>query len=173
VVVATGPAASLHRGRQRQRRFRTRPAHRARPRQRRAAGAGHRLKAFTEQFIIAEIYVQALRAAGFQVTRRTVAGDERAAYRELKQQGIHAYPEDTGTALTSLYREAPDRCHERLAEARTSVPPIMYALLLLAVAVALLIVGVVTAKGCERRRPRDRGRDSRRGVRGHPAHELS
>jgi hypothetical protein len=41
-------------------------------------------KAFTKQFIIAEIYVQALRAAGFQVTRRTVAGDERAAYRELK-----------------------------------------------------------------------------------------
>jgi glycine betaine/choline ABC-type transport system substrate-binding protein len=65
-------------------------------------------KAFTEQFILAEIYVQALRAAGFQVTRRTVAGDERAGHRELKQQGIHAYPEYTGTALTSLYGERPE-----------------------------------------------------------------
>jgi glycine betaine/choline ABC-type transport system substrate-binding protein len=65
-------------------------------------------KAFTEQFILAEIYVQALEAAGFRVTRRTVAGDERAAYRELKQNDIHAYPEYIGTALTSLYREVPE-----------------------------------------------------------------
>jgi glycine betaine/choline ABC-type transport system substrate-binding protein len=33
-------------------------------------------KEFTEQFILAEIYAQALKAAGFRVTRRTVAGSE-------------------------------------------------------------------------------------------------
>lgn len=66
-------------------------------------------KEFTEQFILAEIYVQALKAAGYRVTHRTIAGDERAASRELRQNGIHAYPEYTGTALTSLYGEAPEK----------------------------------------------------------------
>jgi glycine betaine/choline ABC-type transport system substrate-binding protein len=66
-------------------------------------------KGFTEQLILAEIYVQALRAAGFRATSRTAEGDPRAAYRELRRNEIHAYPEYTGTALTTLYRELPEK----------------------------------------------------------------
>jgi hypothetical protein len=55
--------------------------------------------------------------------------------------------ETAGAAVISRDAERETARQERLAEARTSVPPIMYALLLIAVAVALLIVGVVTAKG--------------------------
>jgi osmoprotectant transport system substrate-binding protein len=65
-------------------------------------------KGFTEQLILAEIYVQALRAAGYRASSRTAEGSERAAYTELRGNGIHAYPEYTGTALTSLYRESPE-----------------------------------------------------------------
>jgi glycine betaine/choline ABC-type transport system substrate-binding protein len=66
-------------------------------------------KAFSEQFILAAIYAQALEAGGFRVTRRPPAEDERAAYRDLKRGEIHAYPEYTGTALTTLYGEASER----------------------------------------------------------------
>jgi hypothetical protein len=55
--------------------------------------------------------------------------------------------ETAGAAIISRDAEQVTARQERLAEARTSVPPIMYGLLLVAVAVALLIVGVVTAKG--------------------------
>jgi hypothetical protein len=55
--------------------------------------------------------------------------------------------ETAGAAIIARDAERVTARQDRLAEARTSVPPLMYTLLLLAVAVALLIVGVVTAKG--------------------------
>jgi hypothetical protein len=55
--------------------------------------------------------------------------------------------ETAGTAIIARDAEQVTARQERLSEALTSVPPVMYFLLLAAVAVALLIVGVVTAKG--------------------------
>ena len=60
-------------------------------------------KNFTEQFILGEIYAQALEAAGYQVKKELNLGSEVVAFRALKEGEVDAYPEYTGTALTSFY----------------------------------------------------------------------
>jgi glycine betaine/choline ABC-type transport system substrate-binding protein len=60
-------------------------------------------KNFTEQFILGEIYAQALQAAGFKVKKELNLGSELIAYKALKSGKISAYPEYTGTALTSFF----------------------------------------------------------------------
>lgn len=60
-------------------------------------------KNFTEQFILAEIYAQALTAAGYDVTKRLDLGSERVALRALRAGTIDAYPEYASTALTALF----------------------------------------------------------------------
>jgi glycine betaine/choline ABC-type transport system substrate-binding protein len=60
-------------------------------------------KNFTEQFILGEIYSQALEAAGFDVTKELNLGSEQIAYRALKEGQVDAYPEYTGTSLTSFF----------------------------------------------------------------------
>jgi glycine betaine/choline ABC-type transport system substrate-binding protein len=60
-------------------------------------------KNFTEQFILGEIYAQTLEAAGFKVRKRLNLGSEQIAYRALRRGQIDAYPEYTGTALTSFF----------------------------------------------------------------------
>ncbi len=60
-------------------------------------------KNFTEQFVLAEIYAQALTAAGYDVAKRLDLGPERVALRALRDGTIDAYPEYTSTALTSLF----------------------------------------------------------------------
>lgn len=60
-------------------------------------------KNFTEEFILGEIYAQALEAAGYQVKRQLNLGSEQIAYKALKAGKVDAYPEYTGTALTSFY----------------------------------------------------------------------
>jgi len=60
-------------------------------------------KNFTEQFILGEIYAQALEAAGYDVTKELNLGSEQIAYRALKSGQIDAYPEYTGTSLTSFF----------------------------------------------------------------------
>ena len=60
-------------------------------------------KNFTEQFILGEIYAQSLEALGFKVRRRLNLGSEQIAFRALKSGQIDAYPEYTGTALTSFF----------------------------------------------------------------------
>ncbi|HWT94610.1 MAG TPA: glycine betaine ABC transporter substrate-binding protein [Solirubrobacteraceae bacterium] len=60
-------------------------------------------KNFAEQYVLAEIYAQALRAAGFTVATKLDLGPERVAYKALKAGKVDAYPEYTGTALTSFY----------------------------------------------------------------------
>ena len=59
-------------------------------------------KNFTEQFILGEIYAQALEAAGFRVKRQFNLGSEQIAYKTLRAGRIDAYPEYTGTILTSF-----------------------------------------------------------------------
>ncbi len=61
-------------------------------------------KNFAEQYILGEIYAQALEAAGFKVKKQLDLGSEQVAYKALKSGRIDAYPEYTGTALTSFYR---------------------------------------------------------------------
>jgi glycine betaine/choline ABC-type transport system substrate-binding protein len=60
-------------------------------------------KNFDEQFILGEIYAQALEAAGFDVKRKLNLGSEQIAYRALRSGQVDAYPEYTGTSLTSFF----------------------------------------------------------------------
>jgi glycine betaine/choline ABC-type transport system substrate-binding protein len=61
-------------------------------------------KNFTEQFVLGEIYSQALEAAGFKVNRQLNLGSELIAHKALQAGKIDAYPEYTGTALTSFFK---------------------------------------------------------------------
>jgi len=60
-------------------------------------------KNFTEQFVLGNIYAQALEAAGFDVSTELNLGSEQVAFRALQSGQIDAYPEYTGTALTSFF----------------------------------------------------------------------
>ena len=60
-------------------------------------------KNFNEQFILGEIYAQALEAAGFAVSKRLDLGSEQIALRALESGEIDAYPEYASTALTSFF----------------------------------------------------------------------
>ena len=61
-------------------------------------------KNFTEQFVLGEIYSQALEAAGFKVKKQLDLGSELIAHKALQAGKIDAYPEYTGTALTSFFK---------------------------------------------------------------------
>jgi len=61
-------------------------------------------KNFTEQYILGELYAQTLEAQGYKVRRRLNLGSEQVAYKALKGGNIDAYPEYTGTALTSFFK---------------------------------------------------------------------
>src|SRR3954470_22066006 len=61
-------------------------------------------KNFTEEFILGQIYAQALQAAGYTVKKQLNLGSEQIAYKALKAGKIDAYPEYTGTMLTSFYK---------------------------------------------------------------------
>jgi glycine betaine/choline ABC-type transport system substrate-binding protein len=58
-------------------------------------------KNFPEQFILGEIYAQSLQAAGYTVKKELNLGDEGVAFKTLQQGEIDAYPEYTGTSLSS------------------------------------------------------------------------
>ena len=60
-------------------------------------------KNFAEEFILGQIYAQALKAAGYSVKTQLNLGSEQIAYRALKSGQVDAYPEYTGTALTSFF----------------------------------------------------------------------
>jgi glycine betaine/choline ABC-type transport system substrate-binding protein/ABC-type proline/glycine betaine transport system permease subunit len=61
-------------------------------------------KNFTEQFILGEIYAQSLQAAGYKVKKQLNLGSEQIALKALKSGRVDAYPEYTGTALTSFFK---------------------------------------------------------------------
>jgi glycine betaine/choline ABC-type transport system substrate-binding protein len=60
-------------------------------------------KNFTEQFVLGNIYADALSAAGFNVKKQLNLGAEQIAYKALKAGRIDGYPEYTGTSLTSFF----------------------------------------------------------------------
>ena len=91
-------------------------------------------KNFTEQFILGEIYAQALQAAGYKVKKQLNLGSEVVAFKSLKQGEVDAYPEYTGTALTSFYgvkvpdvpkdaNQAYDEAKSRLAKDKITALP--------------------------------------------------
>jgi glycine betaine/choline ABC-type transport system substrate-binding protein len=66
-------------------------------------------KNFTEEFILGQIYAQALKAAGYTVKTQLNLGSEQIALRAVKSGQVDAYPEYTGTALTSFFKvKAPE-----------------------------------------------------------------
>lgn len=78
-----------------------------------SCGAGNAIrvgsKNFTESFVIAEIYAQALEAKGLRVDRRFDLGSVQIATEALQRGDIDLYPEYTGTALTDVLHEPPER----------------------------------------------------------------
>jgi osmoprotectant transport system substrate-binding protein len=65
-------------------------------------------KNFTEQYILGEIYAQALEAAGYDVSTDLNLGSEQVALKALESGEISGYPEYTSTALTSFFGAAPE-----------------------------------------------------------------
>jgi len=64
-------------------------------------------KNFDEQFILGEIYAQALEAAGYDVKTDLNLGSEQIALKALQGGDISGYPEYTSTALTSFFDTPP------------------------------------------------------------------
>jgi glycine betaine/choline ABC-type transport system substrate-binding protein len=60
-------------------------------------------KNFTEEFILGEIYAQALQAAGYTVKKDLNYGSEQIAFKALKDGKLDGYPEYLNTALTSFF----------------------------------------------------------------------
>jgi glycine betaine/choline ABC-type transport system substrate-binding protein len=92
-------------------------------------------KNFTEEFILGEIYSQALAAGGYKIRKRLNLGSEKIAFRALKAGKVDAYPEYTGTALTTFFgvstdeipkdeQQAYDQARESFAKDKlTALPP--------------------------------------------------
>ena len=64
-------------------------------------------KNFTEQFVLAELYAQALEAAGIKVERKINLGGTLIAHKALEEKQIDLYPEYTGTMLLAVLKEEP------------------------------------------------------------------
>ena len=62
-------------------------------------------KNFTEQFVLAEIYAQALEAAGIKVERKINLGGTLIAHKALEEKEIDFYPEYTGTILVAVLKQ--------------------------------------------------------------------
>ncbi len=67
-------------------------------------------KNFTEQYILGELYAQALAANGFNVEKKLDLGSAAIADKALQNGQIDMYPEYTGTSLVEIFKqeEQPD-----------------------------------------------------------------
>ncbi len=63
-------------------------------------------KNFTEEFVLGQLYAQALQAVGYRVRLASDLGATEVVDRELVSRRIDGYPEYTGTILSSLARDA-------------------------------------------------------------------
>jgi osmoprotectant transport system substrate-binding protein len=79
-------------------------------------------KNFTEEFILGEIYAQALQAAGYDVKKDLNYGSEQIAFKALKRGNLDGYPEYTSTALTSFFNvkvtDVPSDAKQAIAQSR-------------------------------------------------------
>ena len=64
-------------------------------------------KNFTEQFVLAEIYAQALDAAGIKTEKKLNLGGTLIAHKALEEKQIVFYPEYTGTMLLAVLKQEP------------------------------------------------------------------
>ena len=64
-------------------------------------------KNFTEQYILGELYAQALEAKGYDVRKRLDLGSEQIADQALQNDRIDMYSEYTGTALVAIHEVEP------------------------------------------------------------------
>lgn len=80
-------------------------------------------KDFPEQFILGQLYAQALRVKGFSVTLRNDIGASEVVQRDLAAGKIDGYPEYTGTILSVLARDSrrPTSANEAYARAAAYV----------------------------------------------------
>src|SRR6476661_3915940 len=62
-------------------------------------------KNFTEQFILAELYAQAMEAAGIKVERKINLGGTLIVHKALEERQIDFYPEYTGTMLLAVLKQ--------------------------------------------------------------------
>jgi osmoprotectant transport system substrate-binding protein len=59
-------------------------------------------KNFTEEYVLGELYTEALQAKGYRVTLKGSIGSSEITYKALKAGQIDMYPEYTGTLLTAI-----------------------------------------------------------------------
>src|ERR1700682_2525343 len=62
-------------------------------------------KNFTEQFVLAELYAQALEANGVKVEKKLNLGGTLIAHKALEEKQIDMYPEYTGTMLLVVMKQ--------------------------------------------------------------------
>jgi glycine betaine/choline ABC-type transport system substrate-binding protein len=66
-------------------------------------------KNFTEEYILGQIYAQALKAAGYNVKTKLNLGSETIALKAIKDGEISGYPEYTSTALGTFFHVAANK----------------------------------------------------------------
>jgi osmoprotectant transport system substrate-binding protein len=62
-------------------------------------------KNFTEQFILGELYAQALEASGIKTEKKLNLGGTQIAHKALEEKQIDLYPEYTGTILLAVLKQ--------------------------------------------------------------------
>ena len=62
-------------------------------------------KNFTEQFILGELYAQALEANGIKTEKKFNLGGTLIAHKALEEKQIDLYPEYTGTILLAVLKQ--------------------------------------------------------------------
>jgi glycine betaine/choline ABC-type transport system substrate-binding protein len=82
-------------------------------------------KNFTEEFILGNIYAQALQAAGYDVSTNLNLGSEVIAYKALQDGEISGYPEYTSTLLQSIFGKetVPADAQTAFAQAKQELEP--------------------------------------------------
>ena len=78
-------------------------------------------KDFTEQYILGELYAQALRARGFRIEVKSDLGSSELVDQVLTRGGIDLYPEYTGVIVSEIagQRRRPDSAAETYRRARS------------------------------------------------------
>jgi glycine betaine/choline ABC-type transport system substrate-binding protein len=82
-------------------------------------------KNFTEEYILGNIYAQALQAAGYDVKTNLNLGSEVIAYKALQDGEISGYPEYTSTLLQSIFSKdtVPADAQEAYQQAQAELQP--------------------------------------------------
>ena len=82
-------------------------------------------KNFTEEYILGNIYAQALEAAGYDVKTNLNLGSEVIAYKALQDGEISGYPEYTSTLLQSIFgaKTVPADAQEAYDQAKAQLEP--------------------------------------------------